>query len=154
MQIPALPVHIWARNIGVGVSQWAAETMGIWQDQGGLTTQWIDNKVRERVRVIAQSMSSIKKQRAGTEQWVLLINRHVTPISDLESNRPLWKWNMADKINLDGQKLKAALHEFPEIGILRRKNMIEETPTKQRTLMHCGMYFFSPMLLLLFLIIC
>jgi hypothetical protein len=40
---------MWAENADVGVSQWAAEKMGIWQDKGGLTTQWIENKVRERI---------------------------------------------------------------------------------------------------------
>jgi hypothetical protein len=40
---------MWAKNAGVGVSQWAAKTIGIWQHKGGLTTQRIDNKVRERV---------------------------------------------------------------------------------------------------------
>jgi len=44
-----LQVHVRAENAGVGVRQQAAETMGIWQDQGGLTTQQIDNKVRECV---------------------------------------------------------------------------------------------------------
>jgi len=47
--MPILQVCVWAENTGVGVSEWAAENMGMWQDEGGLTTQWIDNKVRERV---------------------------------------------------------------------------------------------------------
>ena len=49
-----LQVRVWAENTGVGVSQWAAETVGIWQDKSGLKTQQIDNKVRERVWEIAQ----------------------------------------------------------------------------------------------------
>jgi hypothetical protein len=49
IQMLPLQVRIWAENAGVGVSQWAAETMGIWQDKGGLTTQQMDNKVRERI---------------------------------------------------------------------------------------------------------
>jgi len=52
--------------------------MGIWQDKGGLTTQQIDNKVRERVWEIAQSMSIINKQGPSPEQWDLLIDRCVT----------------------------------------------------------------------------
>jgi len=44
-----LQVRIVAQNAGVGVSQWAAETMGMWQDKGSLTTQWIDHKVRESI---------------------------------------------------------------------------------------------------------
>jgi hypothetical protein len=61
---------------------------------------------------------------------------------------------MADKTNLDGQKLKAALDEFAEVGLRRRKNRLEETPTKKRKLVHVGMYFIAPMLLLLFLMMC
>jgi len=59
--MPPLQVHIWAENAGVGVSQWAAGTMGIGQDKGGLTIQSIDYNMRERVREIAQSMSIINK---------------------------------------------------------------------------------------------
>jgi len=40
IQMLTLHVHVWAKNAGVGVSQWVAETMGIWQEKGGLTTQW------------------------------------------------------------------------------------------------------------------
>jgi hypothetical protein len=61
IQMPTLQVRVWAENAGVGVSHWAVETMEIWQDMGGLTTQQIDNKVRERVWEIAQSMSIINK---------------------------------------------------------------------------------------------
>jgi len=122
--MPTLQVRVWAENAGVGVSQWAAETMGIWQDKGGLTTQRMDNKVREHVWEIAQSMSIINKQGAGPEQWDLLIDRCVTRISELESKMPLWKRYMADKTNLNGQKLKAALDEFAEVGLRRRKNSV------------------------------
>ena len=68
--MPTLQVRIWAENTRVGVTQWVAETMGmvILQDKGGLTTQRIDNKVRERVWEIAQSMSIINKQGASPEQ--------------------------------------------------------------------------------------
>jgi len=99
-------------------------------------------------------MSIINKKGAGTEQWDLLIDRCVTRISELESKRPLWKRYMADKTNLDGQKLKAALDEFAEFGHRRRKNRIEETPTKKRKLVHVGTYSIAPMLLLLFLMMC
>ena len=152
--MPTLQVCVWAENAGVGVSQWAAETMGIWQDKGGLTTQRIDNNVRERDWEIAQSMSIINKQGAGPEQWDLLIDCCITQISELESKRPLWKQYMADKTNFDGQKLKAALDEFVEVDLRRRKNRLEETLTKNRKLVHVGIYFIAPMLLLLFLMIC
>jgi len=66
--MPTLQVRVWAENAGVGVSQWLAETMGIWQDEGGLTTQRIDNKVRECVWEITQSMSIINKQGTGPVQ--------------------------------------------------------------------------------------
>jgi hypothetical protein len=79
--MPTLQVHVWAENAGVGVSQWAAESRGIWQNKGGLTTQQIDNTVTERIWEIAQSMSIINKQGAGPEQWALLIDRCVTRIS-------------------------------------------------------------------------
>jgi len=152
--MPTLQVRVWAENAGVGVSQWAAETMGIWQDKGGLATQRIDNEVRERIWEIAQSMIIINKQGAGPEQWDLLIDHCITRISELESKRPLWKQYMADKTNLDGQKLKAALDEFAEVGLHQRMNRLEETPTKKRKLVHIGMYFIAPMLLLLFLMMC
>jgi len=152
--MPTLQVRVWAENAGVGVTQWAAETMGIWQDKGGLTTQRIDNNVRERDWEIAQSMSIINKQGAGPEQWDLLIDCCITQISELESKRPLWKRYMADKTNFDGQKLKAALDEFAEVGHCRRKNRLEETLIKKRKLVHDGIYFIAPMLLLLFLMMC
>jgi len=78
IQMPTRQVRVCAENAGVGVSQLAAETMGIWQDKGGLTTQRIDNKVRQRVWESVQSMSIINKQGAGPEQWDLLIDRWVT----------------------------------------------------------------------------
>jgi len=152
--MPTLQVCVWDENAGVGVSQWAAETMGIWQDKGGLTTQWMDNKVRERVWEIAQSMSIINKQGASPEQWDLLIDRCVTRISELESKRPLLKRYMADKTNLNGQRLKSALDEFAEVGLRQRGNRLEETPTRKKNLVHIGMYFIAPMLLLLFLMMC
>jgi len=48
-QMPTQQVCLWAENATVGVSQWAAETMGILQEKGGLTTQPKDNKVTECV---------------------------------------------------------------------------------------------------------
>jgi hypothetical protein len=45
----------------------------------------MDNKVRERISEITQSMSIITKYGAGPEQWHLLIVRCVTQISELES---------------------------------------------------------------------
>jgi len=100
--MPTLQVHVWAEHAGVGVSQWAAETMGIWQEKGGLTTLWIDRKVREHMWVIAQSMSIINKQGAHPERWDLLIDRCVTRINTLASSRPLRKWYVVEKSNLDG----------------------------------------------------
>ena len=152
--MPTLQVLVWADNAGVGVSQWAAETMGIWQDKGGLTTQRIDNKVREHVWEIAQSMSIMNKQGVSPKQWNLLIDRWVTRISELESKRPLWKRYMADKSNFDGQRHKVALDEFAEVGLRRKKNRLKETPTKKRKLMHVGTHFIALMLLLLFLMMC
>jgi hypothetical protein len=61
---------------------------------------------------------------------------------------------MPNKTNLDGQKLKAALDKFADIGFLKRKNQIEETLTKKSKLMHVGMNFIAPMLLLLVLMMC
>ena len=149
--MPTLHVRAWAENAGVGISQWAAETMGIWQDKGGLTTQWMDNKVRERVWEIAQSMSIINKQGAGPNHRDILINRWITRISELESKRPLWKRYKADMTNLDCQKLKPAVDDFAEVGLRRKKNWLEETPTKKWKLVHVDMYFIAPMLLSHFL---
>jgi hypothetical protein len=75
-------------NAGVGVRQWVVQTMGIWQDKGGLTTQRINIKVGERVWEIAQSMSLMIKQGTGPEQWDLPIDHWVNQINDLESTRP------------------------------------------------------------------
>jgi len=132
--MPTHQVRVWAENASVGVTQWAVETMGIWQDKGGLPIQQIDNTVREHVWEIAQVMSIINKQGTGPEQCDHLINCCVTGISDLESKRPLWKLYMADKTNLDGQKLKAALDKFAEVSLRRRKNRPDETSTKKRKL--------------------
>jgi len=149
--MPTLQVRVWAASAGVGVMEWTAETIRIWQDKGGLTTQWIDNEVRERIWEIAQSMSIINKQGARPGKWDLLIDRCVTRISDLECKRLLWKWYMANKTNLDGQKLKVALDEFTEVGLRGRENRLKETPTRMRKLIHVGKYFIAPMLHLLFL---
>jgi len=74
-------------------------------------------------------MSMVNKQGAGPDQWDLLIDCCVTRISDLESKRPLWKWYMADKTNLDGRKPKEAQDKFTDVGLRRRKNRLEETLT-------------------------
>ena len=63
----------------------------IWQDKGSLTTEWIDNKVRECIWVLVQSMRIINKQGTQPAQWDTLINHQVTRLSDLESEPPLWK---------------------------------------------------------------
>jgi len=152
--MPTVQVCVWAENAGVGVSQWAAESIGIWQDKGGLTTQWIDDKVRQPVWEIAQSVSIINKQGASTEQWDLLIDSCVTRISDLASKRPLWECYMSDNPNLHGQKLYATLDEVTEVGICRRKNRLEETPTNKSKLVQLGVHSFPPMLLLLLVMIC
>jgi len=62
IQMPTVQVRVWAENAGVGISQWTEETMGILQNKDGLTTQQIDNKVREQVWEIAKSRSIINKQ--------------------------------------------------------------------------------------------
>jgi len=72
--MPTVQVQVWAENTCVGVSQWEADTVGIWQEMGGLTTQWKDNKLREHVWEIAQSMTISNKQGAMHDQWDLLIN--------------------------------------------------------------------------------
>jgi hypothetical protein len=61
---------------------------------------------------------------------------------------------MADMTNLDGQKLKATLDEFVEVSLHRRKNRLEQTPTKKRKLVYIGMYFITSMLLLVFPLMC
>jgi len=78
IQMPTLQVLDWAKNTRVGVSQWAAETMGIRQENGGLTKQQKDNTVRECIWEIAQSMSISNKPGASTEQWDLLIDHCIT----------------------------------------------------------------------------
>jgi len=56
---------------------------------------------------------------------------------------------MADKTNLDGQRLQAALDEFAEVGSGRMNNRLERTLTKKKQLVHDGMYFIAPILPLL-----
>jgi len=128
--------------------------MRIWQDRGGLTTQWIDNEVRERVCEIAKPISVMNRQGAAPEQSNLVIALCIPQLSDLASEWPLWKLCMADKPNLDGHKLKAALDEFAEVGLRERNNWLDKTPTKKRRLVHVGMYFMTPMHLLLILMMC
>jgi hypothetical protein len=83
--MPTLHILVGAEIASVGVSQYAAGRIGILLNKGGLTTQWIDNKVREHVCEIAQSISIITKQAAGPDQWNPLIDHCVTSNSDLES---------------------------------------------------------------------
>jgi hypothetical protein len=52
--------------------------MGIWQDMSGLTTQQIDNEVRERIWEIAPSMSIINKQGTSPEHCDVLIDPCIT----------------------------------------------------------------------------
>jgi len=152
--MPTQQLRLWAKNAGVIVSQWAADTMGIQQEKGDLTMQWKDNKVRERIWEIAQCMSISNKLGAGPEQWNLLIHCCVTWISDLISKRLLWKRYMADQTILDGQKLKAAVEEFMETCLRREMNRIHATPTQKRIFIHVGMYLIAPMLILLSLMMC
>jgi len=49
IQISSLLVRIWAENVYGAVSQQTAQTMGIWQKKGGMTIQWINNKLRQPV---------------------------------------------------------------------------------------------------------
>ena len=142
---------VWAENAGVGVSQWAAKTMGIGQEKSGLTTQQINIKVRERVREIAQSMSIINKQGARPERWDLQFDRCVTRTSDLTTTRPLWNRYMADTTNLDVQKLKPALTKFTVVGLRRMENRLDATLTEKRTILPVYMYLITPMLLFFFL---
>jgi len=152
--MPTLQVRVCAENAGVGDSRWAPETIRTGQDTGGLTTRQIYNKVRECVWEIAQSMSSINKEGAGPELWDVLIDRWVTGICDLDSKRPLCTRYMADKTNLAGQIIKAAPDELAEVGLYQMKIRPKDTVTKERNVMHIGMYFIAPMLLLLFRMMC
>jgi hypothetical protein len=138
--MPTVHVHVWAENARVGVSQGATETMGIWLDKGDLTTQRIDNQVREHVREITKSMGIINKQGSGPEQWDVLIDCCVTQNSDLVSKRLLGKRYMADKTNLDGQKLKEALNEFVGVRLRRTKNWLEDIATKKSKFVHLNTY--------------
>lgn len=73
IQMPNLHLPSCVETAGGGVSQSAAETIGIWQDRSGLTTQRIDNTVRKCIYDIAQSLSIIHIEGAGPEQYNLLI---------------------------------------------------------------------------------
>jgi len=75
-------------------------------------------------------------------------------MNDLVSKGSLRKWYIADKTNLDSQKLKTVLKEFTEVGLHDRINRINETPTEKGIRMQIGMYFIAAIHLLLFLIMC
>jgi len=144
-------VHLWAENAAVGVCQWVAETMGNWQEKGGMTKQWKDNKVREHIREIAQYMRITNKLGIGPEKWDLIIDHCVTQISDMASQRPLWIWFMPDKTICNGQKLKVPLDKFTEVEYPQTKDRIDATPTKQKKFVHNGICLVTPFHLLLFL---
>jgi hypothetical protein len=154
VQMASRHVHVSVGYAGVGVTQRATDATGIWQDNHSLPTQPMDIKVREIIWEIAQSIHTINKQGAGVKQWDCLINHCITRISDLESKWPLWKWFMSDKSNIDCQKLQAALDKFAEVDLPRRKNLLQETPTKTSNLVLFGIYFIIPMLHLPFLMMC
>ena len=117
IQMPTLQVRVQAENAGVGVRQWTAGTIGIRQDMGGIKTQQIDNIVWECILEITESMSIINKQEASLEQWDLLQNYCVTRIGDLASTRSHWLCYMAEKTNLNGQKLQAPPEEFADVAL-------------------------------------
>jgi hypothetical protein len=94
------------------------------------------------------------RQGAGSERLDLVINRGITWNQWSGVERLLRKWYLADRTNLDGQKLKAPRDEFEKVGLRQWMNSLQKWPTKIKKLMHIGMYFISPMLLLLFLIKC
>jgi len=87
IQMRTLKVHLWAKNAIVGVSQWAAEIMGIWQEKGGLTTQWKDNEVRECFWESAQSMSIGNKVGASPKLWDLPVHRCITRTCNISKMR-------------------------------------------------------------------
>jgi len=47
--MPTQHIRLWAANASVGVGQWVAKNMAIWQEKGGLTIQQKDNEVRKDV---------------------------------------------------------------------------------------------------------
>jgi len=61
---------------------------------------------------------------------------------------------MADRTNLNGQKLKPTRDEMAEVTLLRRKKRMDETPTQKRTFVHVSMYVIAPMFILLFVMMC
>jgi hypothetical protein len=61
---------------------------------------------------------------------------------------------MADKTNLDGHNLNAARDELMGVGFRGRSYKLGKTPTQMRKPVHVGIYFITPMLLLLFLMMC
>jgi hypothetical protein len=78
IQMPTPQDHVRGDNFGVGVCQWAAETMRIGQEKGSLTIQWTDNKVTKHVWEIPQSMSIENMQGTGPRDCDLLITYCMT----------------------------------------------------------------------------
>jgi len=100
IQMRTLQVRICAKNTCGGVRQWAAETMRIGQENGGLTEQQIDNQVRERIWEIAQSMGIMDKQGAISEQWDIIIDGCVTRIGDLASTGHFWNGTWQTRLTM------------------------------------------------------
>jgi hypothetical protein len=107
--MPTQQVYFWAMIAVVGVSQWAADSMGTGQEKGGLTMQWKDNKLRDTIWGIAQSLFSTIQLGTGPVQWDLPINCTIIEISNLAPERLLWRRFTSDKAILNGQKCQPAL---------------------------------------------
>ncbi|KAF8542575.1 hypothetical protein BDD12DRAFT_802786 [Trichophaea hybrida] len=81
-------------------------------------------------------MGIINEQDVSPKQWNVRIICRDTPIGDLASDRPHWVSYLADKPNLDGVKLKAALDEFAEVGLCQSQTRLIESPTMKRKFVH------------------
>jgi len=99
-------------------------------------------------------MTISNKEGAGPKPWDLPIDQGVCLIGNLASKWLLSKFYMADKTNLDGQKLMAAVNEFTEDGLRRRQNTMDKTLTMTTMFESFGMYFIAPMLPFHFVIMC
>jgi len=141
--MPTQQICIRAENAGVRVSQLSAGTMGIWQEMGGLTTQQKDNKVRDSLWEIAQSMTINNKLGAGPERWDLLIDCWVNQICDLAPKQWLRKCSLSDKTISDDEELQAALDGFTEVELCLWKNRITKTPTTKWKDGYICMYFIA-----------
>jgi len=115
MQKPNAQFHIRADNAGIKIRQWAPQMIVIWQDKGALTTQSMENPVRECMRGIAlfnkisnmHGTDSSAKNNSVRKEWFRQSVRGPSERSERSlwrfTPRPVWIPGAASHIALSSQ---------------------------------------------------